>query len=160
MFLNLPRQRIEITRTRMRSEGLPRGQCTPRGFHRAINIRCRSVRDRCEFFTRGRIGRVEISPRRGLLPGPVYEVSESPAVTDQPSQSVARILRRGAGLPGHEFFDDAHSLLPASLVIESGFSRLRDGMAIIRRVTSRGAVLQFRLDIRKHAAGAKPDYLR
>src|SRR5258708_6249316 len=39
MLLHLPRQRIEIARTRMRSEGLPRWQSTPRGFHRAVYIR-------------------------------------------------------------------------------------------------------------------------
>src|ERR1700720_3983713 len=86
-------------------------------------------------------------------------MSEAPATTVQPGKSFARILRRGAVLHSHEFFDDAHSLL-SSLVIEPGFSRLRNRMAIIRRIASRGMVLQLALDIRKHAAGAKPEQLR
>src|ERR1700687_5774768 len=157
MLQNLPRQRIEIARTRMRSEELPRRQCSPCGFHRAIDIRCRSLRHRREFFTRGRIRGLEITPSGGRLPRAVNEMSEAPAVTVQPSQSFARILRRGAILHGHEFLDDAHSLLLASLVIETGFSWLRNRVAIVRRITSRGMVLQLPLDIRKHAAGAKPE---
>src|SRR6266478_1117670 len=116
MFLHLPRQRIEVARTRMRSEGLPRWQSTPRGFHRAVDIGCRSLCDRCEFFTSGRICRVEIRSRRGRLPSAVYEMSETPVVTVQPRESLARILRCGAVLHGHEFFDDAHSLLPTTSV--------------------------------------------
>src|SRR3989449_5142502 len=114
MFLYLPRQRIEIARTHMRSEGLPRRQNSPRGFHRAIDIRCRSLRHRREFFTRGGIRGLEITPCCGRLPRAVNEMSEAPAVTVQPCQSFARILRRGTVLHGHEFFDDAHSLLLAS----------------------------------------------
>src|SRR5258708_1523371 len=47
MLLHLPRHRIEVARTRMRTEGLPRSQSTPRGFHRAVYIRCRSFCDGC-----------------------------------------------------------------------------------------------------------------
>src|SRR5882757_1407184 len=150
-------QRIEIARTHMRSEGLPRRQSSPRGFHRAIDMRCRSLRHRREFFTRGGIRGLEITPCRGRLPRAVNEMSEAPAVPVQPCKSFARIIRRGTVLHGHEFFDDAHSLLLASLVIEPEFSRLRNWMAIVRRIASRGMVLQLPLDIRKHAAGAKPE---
>src|SRR2546429_8080290 len=84
MFLYLPRQRIEIARTHMRSEGLPRRQSSPRGFYRAIDIRCRSLRHRREFFTRGGIRGLEITPCRGRLPRAVNEMSEAPALTVQP----------------------------------------------------------------------------
>src|SRR5229473_7901113 len=77
MLLHLPCQCIEVARTRMRSEGLPRWQSTPRGFHRAVYIRCRSLCDRCEFFTSGRICRVEIRSCRRRLPSAVYEMSET-----------------------------------------------------------------------------------
>src|SRR6202165_3347330 len=160
MFLHLPRQRIDITRARMRSEGLPCWQSSPRGFHRAIDIRCRSLRHRREFFTCGRIRGLEITSRRGRLPRAVPEISQAPAVAVQPCKSFARVLWRGAVLHGHEFFDDAHSLLLASLVIETGFSWLRNRVAIVRRIASRGMMLQLTLDIRKHAACAKPEQLR
>jgi hypothetical protein len=39
-------------------------------------------------------------------------MSETPGVTVQPGESFARIFRRGAILHGHEFLDDAHSILP------------------------------------------------
>src|SRR2546429_4895425 len=84
MFLYLPRQRIEIARTRMRGKGLPRRQSSPRGFYRAIDIRCRSLRHRREFFTRGAIRGLEITPCRGRLPRAVNEMSEAPALTVQP----------------------------------------------------------------------------
>src|SRR5216684_7610203 len=156
MFLHLPGQCIEIAGARMRSKGLPRWQSSARGFHRAVDVQRRALRHRREFFSRGRIRRLEISPRRGRLPRAVYEMSEAPAMTVQPGKSFARILWRGAVLHSHEFFDDAHSLL-SSLVIEPGFSSLRNRMAIIRRIASRGMVLQLAFDIRKHAAGAKPE---
>ena len=157
MFLYLPRQRIEIARTRMRSKRLPRWQSSARGFHRTVDIQRGALRHRREFFTRGRIRGLEITPSRGGLPRAVNEMSEAPAVTVQPGKGFARILRRGAVLHGHEFFDDAHTLLLASLIIEPGFSWLRNRMAIVRRIASRGMVLQLPLDIRKHATDAKAE---
>src|SRR5713226_4449794 len=157
MFLHLPGQCIEIARTRMRSEGLPRRQSAPRSLHRAVDVCSRSLCHRCEFFARGRISGVEIGSRRGRLPRAVYEMSEAPSVTVQPCESLARILRCRAVFHGHEFFDDAHALLLVSFFIEPGFSRLSNRMAIVRRITSCGMVFQLPLDIRQHAAGAKPE---
>src|SRR5260370_16991639 len=121
-----------------------------------INIRCRSLCHRCEFFASGRIGRVEIGPGGGSLPRAVYEMSEAAAVMVQPCKSLSRILRRGAVFHGHEFFNDAHSLFLASLVIEPRFSRLRTGMAIIRRIASPAMILQLSLDLRNHAPDPNP----
>src|SRR5207249_10788938 len=120
----------------------------------------RSLRHGREFFTCGRIHCVEISPCRGCLPRAIDEMSEASVVTVQPSKSLARILKSRAVLHGHEFLDDAHSLLLASLVIKPGFSRLCNWMAILRRIASGGMVLQLPLDIRQHAADAKPEQLR
>src|SRR5690242_20212859 len=102
----------------MRSEGLPSRQSSPRRLHRAINIRCRTLRYNCKLFPRGGIRRVEIGSRQGSLPCAPDEVSKAPAVTVQPRKCLARIFRRRAIFHGHEFFDDAHSLLPVSLFTE------------------------------------------
>src|SRR6266478_8241575 len=64
------------------------------------------------YFTSGRICRVEIRSCRRRLPSAVYEMSETPAVTVQPRESLTGIFRCGAVLHGHKFFDDAHSFLP------------------------------------------------
>src|SRR5437879_9621295 len=114
ILLHLPGQCIERARTRVRTEGLPCRQSTPRSFHRAIDIRCRSFCHYRESFTCGRVRGVEISPCRGRLPGAVHEMSKAPAVTVQPGKRLARILGRGAVLHGHEFFADPHALLSLS----------------------------------------------
>src|SRR5205085_12534377 len=49
---------------------------------------------------------------------------------------------------------------PAAFVNEPECSRRRNRMAIIRRIAPGGMMLQLALDIRKHAAGAKPEQLR
>src|SRR6266436_1826152 len=118
MLLNLPRQRIEITRARMIGERLPRRQSSPRRFHSAINVHCRALRHGCEFFAGGRIRRVEISPSRGGKRRAVDEMPKAAAMAVQPGECFARILRRGAVLHGHEFLDDTHALLLNSFVIE------------------------------------------
>src|SRR2546429_6684428 len=50
----------------------------------SIDIRCRSLRHRREFFARGGIRGLEITPCRGRLPRAVNEMSEAPALTVQP----------------------------------------------------------------------------
>src|SRR5260370_38518612 len=74
MFLYLPRQRVEIARTGMWSERLPCRQRGSRGFHRAFDICRRSLRHGRESFSRGRICRVEISPRSRAVHGAIAEV--------------------------------------------------------------------------------------
>ena len=157
MFLHLPGQRIQITRTRMWSEGLPRRQGSARGLHRAIHVCHGSLRHCSEFFASGRICGVEIGACHGCLPCAVNEMSEAAVVTIQPCKSLARVFWRGAVLHGHKFFDNAHSSLLNSFVTKPGFRCLRNRVAIIRRISTRRVVLQLPLDIRQHAAGAKPE---
>ena len=132
MLLHLPGQCIEIACTRVRTEGLPCRQSTPRSFHRAIDIRCRSFCHYRESFTCGRVRGVEISPCRGRLPGAVHEMSKAPAVTVQPGKRLARILGRGAVLHGYEFLDNAHRLVPGSFLTAPRSCRSCNRMAIVR----------------------------
>src|SRR5882672_9102788 len=122
MFLHLPRQRIEIACTRMRSERLPCGQSSAGSFYRVVDVRCRSLCDRCEFLARRWIRGVEIRLIRWSLPRAVDEMSEPPGVTVKTQECVTGMLRRSSVLHVHVFFDDAHSNLLVFSVIKAGFS--------------------------------------
>src|ERR1700757_2446506 len=131
MFLHLPGQRIKIPCTRMWSEGLPRRKGSACGLHCAINVCCRSLRNGCKFLASGGVRCVEIAACRGRLPCAVDEMSEAAAMAVQPRKGLARVLWRRPILHGHEFFDDAHSFLLASLLTESWLCRSCNRMAII-----------------------------
>src|SRR5438445_9332884 len=109
---------MKVARTRVRSQSLPRGQCSPRRFYRRVNVGRRSLSHCRELLASRRIRRVEISSCRWRLPRAVDEVPEAATVAVEPCKSLARIFGRWAVLHGHEFFDNAHSLLLASLTIE------------------------------------------
>src|SRR5258708_35875313 len=111
MFLHLPRQRIEIARTRMRSERLPCGQSSAGSFYRVVDVRGRSLCDRCEFLAGRWIRGVEIRPIRWSLPRAVDEMSKPQGVPVQPRESFTRILRRRPVLNGIEVFAEVHTRL-------------------------------------------------
>ena len=111
MFLNGPRQRIQVTRARMRSKLLPLWQRLARSLHRRINVRRGALRDRRDLFAGGGICSVEEHGFRRLAPLAGYEVCEPPPVAVKPRQRVLRVFRRWAIFHGGEFFSDAHYLL-------------------------------------------------
>src|SRR5262249_28274131 len=92
---------------------------TASGFDRRVNVGARSLRYRCQFFSRGGIGGVKVNLRSGPLPSAVDEVSESSAASIEPRQSFTRILWRGPVIHGHEFFNDAHSPFHTLLALSS-----------------------------------------
>src|SRR5437879_13158772 len=89
MLLHLPGQCIEIACTRVRTEGLPCRQSTPRSFHRAIDIRCRSFCHYRESFNCGKVRGVEITPCRRRLQGAVPELTKAAAAPAPARQSLA-----------------------------------------------------------------------
>src|SRR5215470_8801862 len=118
----------------MSSQSLPRGQRSPSCFYGAVYILGRALCDRSEFFSRRRVGRLKRNSRCRSLPVAVDEMTKAALVNVKPGQRLTRILWRGTILHGHEFFDDAHQFLPASLLTPPPSSRSRNRMAIIRRI--------------------------
>src|ERR1035438_4542631 len=76
MSLNGPGHGVQIAGARMRWKRLPLRKCFSRRLDRGINIRGRSLRDRRDFFSSRRIGRVEESAFGWLAPRTINEVAE------------------------------------------------------------------------------------
>ena len=108
MLLHQPRQRIQISRPRMRSKRLPLRRRRPRRFHRGIDVGRRALRHRRQPLAIRRIDGVEIFPARRRLPRAIDKMPKAPAMTIQPRRNLFRILRRRPVLHAHEFFSNAH----------------------------------------------------
>ena len=87
--------RIQISRTRMRSERPPSRRRRPRRFHRGVNVGRRALRDRRELLAIRGIDGVEILSRRRRLPCAADEMLEAPSMTLQPRD--ASFESSGAG---------------------------------------------------------------
>src|SRR5439155_14937807 len=117
MLLHGSRQRIQITCSCARSECLPSRQGCACGANCGIDISCRSLRHRCQYFSTRRICSFKVAAIRGLLPCAVDEMPEPPFMTIEPAQRLFGILRRRAVLHRYEFFRDAHGLTNSSSVL-------------------------------------------
>src|SRR5438093_1774547 len=126
MLLHGSRQRIQVTRSRMRGKRLPCRQCCACGTHRGVDIFRRSLRHTGEPLARGRISGLEVAVFGGRLKGPVDEMSEAPLMAIEPGQRLLRILWRGAVFHSDEFFSDAHVavliLVPRTSFVPTGLA--------------------------------------
>ena len=94
VFLQQPRQRIDMTRPAMAAQLLPLPLRFSRGLHGAIDIALRRLRQAGQNLSRCRVGAVETRARRGERP--INEMTKTPALIHDPSQ---RICRRFRGWP-------------------------------------------------------------
>ena len=108
MLLHGPRQRVQISSSRVRCQGLPFRQGGACGAHRSVNVRCRSLGNRGKLLAGRGISGFEVSAVRRLPPRTVDKMSEAAAMSIQPGERLFRVLRRGTVFHGDELFSDAH----------------------------------------------------
>ena len=84
MFLNLPRQRVQIFRAFVRRESLPDRQSCTCSFYGCVNIGGTSLRDFGDFFQGRGIGRFKIFSFGGRMPFAADEVAEAALVGIEP----------------------------------------------------------------------------
>src|ERR1700691_3491613 len=108
MFLYQPRNRVQVTRTRMRSERLPSRRCRPRCFDSAVNISGRALRHGGEFFSIRRIDGVEVFACGWSLPAASDEMLEAVTMALQPRPYFFRIFWSRTVFHAREFFGNAH----------------------------------------------------
>src|SRR5208282_598776 len=154
MFLNGPGHGVQIARARMRRKRLPLRKCFSRRLDRGINVRRRSLRDRRDFFSGRRIGRVEELAFDWWAPITANEVTEPALMLVEPDQCVFRILRRRAVLHGEKLFGYAHSafnldLCPRWLTMPSD----GDNLPSSARWHSVPTAVQCRLEVRWPRSG-------
>ena len=108
MFLYQPRNRVQVTRTRMRSERLPSWRCRPRCLDSSVNVSRRALRYRGQFFSIRGIDGVEVFARGWSLPVASDEMLEAVTMALQPRPYFLRIFWSRTVFHAHEFFGNAH----------------------------------------------------
>ncbi len=111
MFLHLPSQSVQIASPRVRCKRLPFRKRPARRFHRRIDVRRRTLRNRRQAFARRRVERVEINALSRRPKRAADEVAKLAPMLVQPHQRFARILRRRTVFHRKKFFGDTHALL-------------------------------------------------